>query len=156
VLLPIFAITVISAIYFAIAVWCWRKALRQLPRSQPVGIQSALLAGTSLLVLPILPALNINALNPGDFLHGRYTYLPLAGLTMFLATAWHLSGKARIPLACLAATGAIVSGALALSQEKMWKDDLTVFSTAHSLAPRNAPVAKNLADAQVQQALQLE
>jgi tetratricopeptide (TPR) repeat protein len=75
---------------------------------------------------------------------------------MALAAAWRLSGKARIALAYFAAVVAIVFGELTVSQETMWKDDLTVFTTAHALAPRNAPVSRNLADAQVQQALQLE
>jgi tetratricopeptide (TPR) repeat protein len=77
-------------------------------------------------------------------------------LMLVLASAWHVSGRARTVLACLAAMIAVIFGALTVSQEKMWKDDLTVFTTAHALAPRNAPVAKNLADAQVQQALRLE
>ena len=37
----------------------------------------------------------------------------------------------------------------------MWKDDLTVFTVAHQLAPSNIPVGRNLANAQVQGALHL-
>ncbi len=37
----------------------------------------------------------------------------------------------------------------------MWKDDLTVFTVAHQLAPGNRPVARNLANAHVQGALHL-
>jgi Flp pilus assembly protein TadD len=44
---------------------------------------------------------------------------------------------------------------LAVSQEQQWKDDLTVFTVAHNLAPNNAPVAQNLANAHVQAALQM-
>lgn len=156
VLLPAFAVVATVAALFVLAQWCWRKAGVELSRREARGVQSALFIGALLLVLPIVPALNLNALNPGDFLHGRYTYLPLAGLTMLLAAAWHLSGKARIPLVLFAAAVAVVLGVLTVSQEKMWKDDLTVFTTAHALAPRNQPVAKNLSDAQVQQALRLE
>lgn len=155
-LLPVLAVACICAALFGLAAWCWRKARVELQGPEAAGVRSALLTGTLLLVLPIVPALNINALNPGDFLHGRYTYLPLAGLMMALAAAWRLSGKARIALAYFAAVVAIVFGELTVSQETMWKDDLTVFTTAHALAPRNALVSRNLADAQVQQALQLE
>ena len=53
-------------------------------------MQRAVVLGALILVLPILLALNLNSLNPGDFLHGRYTYLPLTGLMILLATLWHL------------------------------------------------------------------
>lgn len=135
--------------------WAWKKAQRDLPPQDAVKVDYALLIGALLLVLPILLTLDLNALNPGDFLHGRYTYLPLAGLMLLVATVWHLSGKMRIPLLCAAGVLAVGFAVLSLSQEKQWKDDLTVFTVAHELAPHNAPVAKNLADAHVQAALQL-
>lgn len=155
VVLPFVAVAVIAAALVAIAALCRKEPVAG-PPEETARIRFTLLCGALLLVLPIVPALNINALNPGDFLHGRYTYLPLAGLTMILAAAWHCSGKARIPLAGFAVVIATILGALTVSQEKMWADDLTVFTIAHALAPRNAPVARNLADAQVQQALKLE
>jgi tetratricopeptide (TPR) repeat protein len=111
--------------------------------------------GTLLMVLPILLTLDLNALDPGDFLHGRYTYLPSAGLMLLVATGWHLAGKMRVPLLCAVGVVAVVFAVLIISQEKQWKDDLTVFTVAHQLAPRNAPVAHNLANAHVQAALQL-
>jgi tetratricopeptide (TPR) repeat protein len=107
-------------------------------------------------VLPLLLALNLNALNPGDFLHGRYTYLPLAGLMLLVATFYRVAGKARPFLLCAGAALAIMFAALTLVQEKQWKDDATVFTVAHELAPENAPVARSLADAHVQAALKLD
>ena len=62
--------------------WTWKKAQRDLSARDMSGVECALLLGTLLLVLPILLTLNLNALNPEDFLHGRYTYLPLAGLML--------------------------------------------------------------------------
>jgi tetratricopeptide (TPR) repeat protein len=97
----------------------------------------------------------LNALNPGDYLHGRYTYLPLTGLTLILATAWHLSGKARIPFLVLAALVASAFSVLTLRQETAWRNDLTVFTAAHQIAPNNRPVALNLARTHVQEALKL-
>jgi len=135
--------------------WAWKKARRDLPPRDAANVEYALVIGTLLLVLPILLTLDLNALNPGDFLHGRYTYLPSAGLMLLLATVWHLSGKLRVPLLFAGALLGVVFAVLAVSQEKQWKDDLTVFTVAHELAPHNAPVAKNLADAHVQVALQL-
>ena len=87
-------------------------------------------------------------------LHGRYTYLPSAGLMLLVATGWHLAGKMRVPL-LLCSRRVSAFAVLIMSQEKQWKDDSTVFTVAHQLAPRNAPVAHNLANAHVQAALQL-
>ena len=115
-----------------------------------------LAAGTLLLVFPLLLTLNINALNPDDFLHGRYTYLPLAGLMLLAATLCRLAGKSRPFLLVAGGALAIAFAALTFAQEKQWKDDATLFSIAHELAPRNRPVARNLADTQVQSALKLE
>ena len=135
--------------------WAWKKARRELPDQDAANVECALVIGTLLLVPPILLTLDLNALNPGDFLHGRYTYLPSAGLMLLVATVWHLSETLRVPLLFAWGLLAVVLAVLAVSQEKQWKDDLTVFTVAHQLAPHNAPVAQNLADAHVQAALQL-
>lgn len=136
--------------------WAWNKA-GDLAIGERIGIQRTLVLGTLLLILPLLLTLNLNALDPGDFLHGRYTYLPAAGLMLLLATAWHLLAK-RWRMAVLIAAGvvAVAFAVLTLKQEDMWKDDLTVYTVAHAIAPNNAPVALNLAHAHVQMALSLD
>jgi len=112
-----------------------------------------LLLGTLILVLPILLTLNLNALNPGDSLHGRYTYLSLTGLMLLLATGWHLAKNRRNVLLPAAALVAVTFSVLTVRQEDQWKDDLTVFTVAHENAPHNEFVAKNLVMAHVQIAL---
>ena len=145
-----------TVVILAVAMfWAWKKARRDLPHQDAAHVEYALLIGTLLLVLPILLTLDLNALNPGDFLHGRYAYLPSAGLMLLVATAWHLAGKLRVPLLFAGGLLALAFAVLTVSQEKQWKDDLTVFTVAHHLAPHNAPVAHNLANAHVQAALQL-
>jgi Flp pilus assembly protein TadD len=49
----------------------------------------------------------------------------------------------------------VLFGVLTVQQEGMWKDDLTVFTAAHQIAPQNEPVAKNLVSARVQIAAEL-
>jgi tetratricopeptide (TPR) repeat protein len=100
--------------------------------------------------------LNLNALNPGDFLHGRYTYLPLTGLMILIATEWHLSTKRRAILLSVTGLVAVAFGVLTVRQESAWKDDLTLFTVAHQNAPHNEPVARNLVRARVQLALGLD
>ena len=136
--------------------WAWKKAQRDLPEREAAGVERALLLGTFILVLPILLTLNLNALNPEDFLHGRYAYLPSTGLMLLLATAWHLAEKKRAVLLFAAGLLAVAYAVFTVRQESAWKDDLTVFTVAHQIAPHNAPVALNLARAHVQVALDLD
>lgn len=153
VLLPLFALLLCGGLLTAAWVWAWRTARTQLTESEGAKVRFGLIAGGLLLVLPLLPTLNLNALNPGDFLHGRYVYLPLAGLSILFAIGLHLAGRLRWALLCTAVVIAIAFVLLTWSQEKQWKDDSTVFTMAHQLAPNNRPVARNLADTRVRAAL---
>jgi len=155
VVLPALGVAALAVISVAAWLWAWRTIKLKLSGRGRIRTQYALVSGALLLTLPLLLCLNLNGLNPGDFLHGRYTYLPSAGLMMLLATWWHLAGKFRLPMLVVAALLGFTFVYLTLSQERQWKDDLTVFTVAHELAPHNAPVARNLADAHVQAALQL-
>jgi hypothetical protein len=161
VLLPGLAVCCAVVVLVGGCVWAGKVARRDLPGREAAGVVRALLLGALLVVLPILPALNLNALNPGDYLHGRYTYLSLAGLMLLAATGWHLAGwrlakKWRIVLLLAAGLVAVAFGIFTIQQESMWKDDLTVFTVAHQCAPNNAPVAQSLARANVQVALDLD
>jgi tetratricopeptide (TPR) repeat protein len=60
-----------------------------------------------------------------------------------------------MPLLCATGLLGVVFAALAASQEQQWRNDLTVLTVAHQLAPHNVPVAQALADKQVHIALQL-
>jgi tetratricopeptide (TPR) repeat protein len=155
-LLPLLALALAVATVAAGVLWAWRKSQRKLSQPDAARVQSALIIGTTLLFLPLLLALNLNALNPGDFLHGRYTYLPLAGLMLLVATLGCLLQKSRMVLLGLACALVVVSARLTFAQENQWKDDFTVFTVAHQLAPHNAPVAQNLAHVHLQAALELD
>ncbi len=156
VIFPALAVTAVLGILIWACLWTWKKAQHDLPAIAATGVKRALAIGTSLLILPILPALNLNALNPGDFLHGRYTYLPLAGLMILIATIWYLAPRNRAPLLTVAGLIAVAFGVLTLRQERIWKDDLTVFTMAHQVAPHNEVVAHSLSRAHVQVALALD
>jgi hypothetical protein len=136
--------------------WTAKRARQELARPERTSVERALLLGSLLLLLPLLPVLNLNGLNPGDFLHGRYTYLSLAGLMLLASTGWHLVRKGRVILLSAAAAVAFAFTLLTLKQESAWKNDLSVFTSAQQSAPHNAPVAQNLANAQVQAALGLD
>jgi hypothetical protein len=154
--LPLLGLISAAAIMAGAMFWVWNNARRELSEEETLGVRTALVAGTLLMVLPLLLTLNLNALNPGDFLHGRYTYLPLAGLMLLAATLCRTAGKLRPFLLCAGGAIAIAFAALTFVQEKQWKNDATVFTIAHELAPQNGPVARNLADTHVQAALKLD
>jgi len=154
--LPLLGLVSAAMIMAGAVFWGWRKARRELSEEETLGVGTAFVAGTLLMVLPLLLTLNLNALNPGDFLHGRYTYLPLAGLMLLVATLFHMAGKARSFLLCAGGALAVAFAALTFVQEKQWKDDATIFTVAHELAPQNGPVARSLADTHVQAALKLD
>jgi protein O-mannosyl-transferase len=156
VLLPGLEVGCAVVILTLACLWARRFSRRNFPERESTGIERALLIGTLLLVLPVLPALNLNALNPGDFLHGRYTYLPLIGLMLLLATGWRLAKKGRAVLLSAATLVTIGFSVLTIKQESMWKDDLTLFTVAHESAPNNGPVAQSFSRAQVQMALGLD
>ena len=156
VVLPGLGVACAVAILLGACIWGWRTAQHDFPDEEATRVQRAVVLGALILVLPILLALNLNALNPGDFLHGRYTYLSLAGLMILLATLWHLSNKGRIVLLAVAGVLAIAFSVLTVKQEGAWKDDLTIFTVAHENAPHNAPVTQNLARTHVQIALSLD
>ena len=156
VLLPGLGVGCATAVLAGALFWAWRKAGRDLPPEEAVGVQYALLLGALLLVLPNLLTLDLNALNPGDFLHGRYTYLPSAGLMLLLATGWRLTGKYRMPFLYAGVLLSVLFAALAVSQERQWRNDSTVLTVARQLAPHNATVAQSLADIHVQMAVKLD
>jgi hypothetical protein len=156
VFLPALAVGCVVALFLWALVWCWRKARRDLSEPYAVGVQWALIIGTLALVLPILLALNLNALVPGDFLHGRYVYFPSAGLMLLMATGWRLTTRHRPTLLLVAGLVAGAFAVLTVRQESTWKDDLSVFTVAHEIAPRNEPVRLSLGRARVQFAIRLD
>jgi hypothetical protein len=154
-LLPLLGLALAAGILAAGLRWILKKSQTELDEQSAARVESGLIVGTLLLILPLLPALNLNALNPGDFLHGRYTYLPLAGLTLLVAAGWRMVGQQRMVVLCAACALAIGLSVLTFEQEKQWNDDASVFAVAHELAPKNVPVARNLADTQVLAGLRL-
>jgi protein O-mannosyl-transferase len=155
VLLPALAVLCLAALAVWACIAAWKKAQRDAPGRAATGVQQAIVLGVLLLTLPILPALDLNALNPGDFLHGRYTYLPLAGLLLLLAVAYRLAPQLRVGCAAVAAVLAVIFSVLTIQQERPWRDDLTLFTFAHQIAPHNIPVDQSLVRAHVQVALGL-
>ena len=155
VLLPLIKVVGALAVVAAVSLWALARARRNLSAEKAIGLRSAIVIGILLLILPLVPALNLNGLNPGDFLHGRYTYLSLLGLMLLLAVALSTAKQFRSGLLVAAGGLAIAFSVSTFAQQKQWKDDATVYAIAHKIAPNNQVVAQNLADTHVEAAIKL-
>jgi tetratricopeptide (TPR) repeat protein len=75
---------------------------------------------------------------------------------LLIATWYRLLKKFPVLWLCIAISLTAAFATLTFSQQAQWKDDSVVFTTAHQLAPHNAPVMRNLANTHVHEALKLE
>ncbi|HVZ16371.1 MAG TPA: tetratricopeptide repeat protein [Terriglobales bacterium] len=107
-----------------------------------------------LLVVPLLPALNIRVLEPGNFLHDRYLFLPSAGFALLIARqirrlrfgesrVFGISGIQVALMATLMLAGAYATA----SQQIYWANDVLLFSRATTVAPANETAFNNLGTA---------
>jgi tetratricopeptide (TPR) repeat protein len=155
VLLPLIKVGGVLALVVAVSLWSLASARRNLGEKEADRVRSATLIGILLLMLPLLPAMNLNGLNPGDFLHGRYTYLSLLGVMLLLAVVLSTAGSFRNVLLLASAALAIAFSVSTFAQEKQWINDATVYAVAHKIAPNNPIVAQDFADTHVQEAIKL-
>jgi hypothetical protein len=125
-----------SAITLAALVWIWR-------RSRLAAFCVLLLA------VPLLPAFDLRAFPPYDFVHDRYLYVPSAGLCILLALALR-----KLPsVSQVAATAALVAvlALLTVRESQPWRNAMTLAEHAVSLAPESLPAQSLMASALIQQ-----
>jgi tetratricopeptide (TPR) repeat protein len=146
VILPTLAIVLIgSALAWALRM-VREQARRSLAARDASAIERALLLGTLLLLLPMLPALNVNGFSSYDFLHARYMYLPIAGVAILVATGWHMAGKLRTVLLVAIALLLLAFVPIDRRLAHAWSDEMTLWSTFHAEEPRSWFVSVKLAD----------
>ena len=94
--------------------------------------------------ITLVPSLSLRYLNPGDFVHDRYLYLPMVGLALMVTvgiTHIHLSKMSVVvELAVLLILCIGVRENLPI-----WQNDITLFQRAAETAPTNPFVKLNLA-----------
>lgn len=103
----------------------------------------------ALLVIPLLPAFHLGALNQGieNVLAERYLYLPSAGFVLLAAFAYGAiaSGSERaerLALTTVLAVAALYAAGTAL-RVPVWRDHLTLWSDAAAKAPDSAAARMN-------------
>lgn len=128
------------------AVGLWMYVLRSRDRL-------AAFAGV-VLIFPLLPVLYVPVLEPGNFLHDRYLYLPSAGFAILISIAVGklragseaLFGftKLQTVVLCIVIAGSSLATA---RQQIFWANDVLLFRRATAKAPGSAAAFNNLGTA---------
>lgn len=113
---------------------------------------SRIIAAALWFVLPLAPVLYIRVFQQDDFVHDRYLYLSILGLSIAFGILVEFARK-RMPdgmppsLPLIGATSTIVILALATAiQARPWKNNLTLYTNTVKVAPLNTMARNNLAD----------
>lgn len=103
------------------------------------------------IIIPLLPALDFVVFRQGQLVHDRYFYVPSIGAALLIGLVIERAGNAgRIvfgqPLHTVVAALAlaVVLAACTTSETSYWRDDFTLFSRAHEIAPLNPEAINNL------------
>jgi Flp pilus assembly protein TadD len=103
--------------------------------------------GAALYVFPLLPALYVPVLGEG-LLAERYLYLPSAGMAVVVATVWHalLVGTRRTRRASILVAAAVIIGCAAstITRNRVWHDDLSLWTDTAQKSPQSAPAHEGL------------
>lgn len=102
------------------------------------------------MVILLVPALNLAALDMGEIAHDRYLYLPSIGFCALVAigmkqAAEHLQMSATFRRVAVAAV-AVILCATTIAQSAFWKDDLHLYKRGASIAQSNLNAQNNLAN----------
>ena len=100
--------------------------------------------GAAWFAITLAPSLSLRYLNPGDFVHDRYLYLPLVGLALLLAQ-WVSKFTLTRELVIAASTVIVVLCVGVRLNLSIWRDDISLFERAIETAPQNPFVKLNLA-----------
>ena len=103
------------------------------------------------MVILLVPALNLAALDMGEIAHDRYLYLPSIGFCALVAigmkqAAEHLQVSATFRRMAVASVAVVLLRAAAIAQSAFWKDDLQLYKRGASIAQSNLDAQNNLAN----------
>jgi hypothetical protein len=135
-----FGLPLIAVLLAIAAVWVFVQNL------EPSPFKRAAVLALVLFVVPVLLVLNPNNLVATDFIHDRYLYVSSIGFCLLLALAMRRFANKKT---ALVATGivAISLGVLTIVQERLWQDEITLYSDGLAHAPNNLGLRNNLGSA---------
>jgi tetratricopeptide (TPR) repeat protein len=104
------------------------------------------------IVIPLLPALDTVVFKSDELVHDRYFYLPSIGAAMFVALLVGRAFRSRSEVfgqpVHVVATAAALTALLAFFTgwtANYWRNDYTLYSRAHQVAPLNSTALNDLA-----------
>jgi len=102
------------------------------------------------MILLLVPAFNLTALDMGEIAHDRYLYLPSIGLCALVALLAKEAGE-RLKVSPAFRNFAVAALAIILctatvAQSVFWKDDMSLYKRGASMAPNNMGAQNNLAN----------
>jgi hypothetical protein len=115
-------------------------AIRYCPRNARLG--------AAWFAITLAPALSLRYLNPGDFVHDRYLYLPFVGLAL-MAAVWLSRVKFDFPRVIAAAAVVLVLCVGTRLNLRIWQNEISLFGRAIETAPQNPFAKLNLAVAYI-------
>lgn len=99
----------------------------------------------ALIILPLLPALNLKAMNHDFLVHDRYFYLPSIGLCYLIALALVTAGRRRPKLGLsLAAVLVMTLGLSTMAYNRVWMDSRLLWARAVQHVPNTYSANFNL------------
>ena len=104
--------------------------------------------GAAWFAITLAPALSLRYLNPGDFVHDRYLYLPSVGLAI-MAAVWLSRVKFTLPRVIAASALVLVLCVGTRLNLRIWQDEFSLFHRAIETAPQNPFVKVSLAAAYI-------
>jgi len=111
----------------------------------------ALLGAPAWILLPLVPVSYIRIFHRDDFVHDRYLYISIVGVSILFVLLGQLIEKSKISFQHPFLTATVMTGVLALfgifcvSQAAPWESNLTLYSNAMRVAPGNMLARNNLA-----------
>ncbi|HET7151045.1 MAG TPA: tetratricopeptide repeat protein [Candidatus Acidoferrum sp.] len=103
------------------------------------------------MLIPLAPVSYIWIFQPDDFVHDRYLYLSVLGLSilvgLFFEFSWKTEPAQRAPFIPAALLGFVVLSLVIVTavQAQPWKDNLSLYTHAIHVAPNNILARNNLA-----------
>jgi protein O-mannosyl-transferase len=135
-----FGLPLIGVLLAITAVWALLRKLEPIPLKRSAHIALVLF------VIPILLVLNPNNLVANDFIHDRYLYVSSIGFCLLLALAICRFVNRKTALIATSVI-AISLGVLTLVQQRLWQDEITLYSDGLAHAPNNVGLRNNLGSA---------
>jgi protein O-mannosyl-transferase len=108
----------------------------------------------ALTIAPLLPVLNVAIFHPQDPVHDRYLYLPSVGFCFIVSRIALRQSKTLVVALCPALL--IAFGSLTVRQNRVWRDETSLWERAVEVSPESTWAHANMADAYARRGMYAE